>query len=50
MIATAAESNPSCFSSTPLVDLEKTMAPAYIRLVSVDQFHSTIMFIGWSQE
>jgi len=32
MIATAAESNPSCFSPTPLVDLEETMIPAYIRL------------------
>ena len=33
MIATAAESNPSCFSSTPLTDLEETMIPAYLRLV-----------------
>jgi tRNA-dihydrouridine synthase 2 len=34
MIARGAESNPSCFSPTPLIDLEKTMMPAYIRLVS----------------
>jgi len=33
MIATAAESNPSCFSSTPLTDVEDTLIPAYIRLV-----------------
>ena len=33
MIATAAESNPSCFSPTPLVDLEKTLVPPYLRLV-----------------
>jgi len=32
MIATAAESNPSCFSSTPLIDVEDTLIPAYIRL------------------
>lgn len=35
MIATAAESNPSCFSPTPLVDLEKTLIPHYVRLVSI---------------
>lgn len=34
MIATAAESNPSVFSPTPLVDLESTLVPSYIRLVS----------------
>jgi tRNA-dihydrouridine synthase 2 len=34
MIATAAESNPSCFSSTPLVDVESTLIPSYLRLVS----------------
>lgn len=34
MIATAAESNPSCFSKTPLVDVETTLIPSYIRLVS----------------
>ncbi|KIM88910.1 hypothetical protein PILCRDRAFT_813912 [Piloderma croceum F 1598] len=32
MIATAAESNPTCFSSEPLKDLEDTLVPAYIRL------------------
>ncbi|KZT43716.1 FMN-linked oxidoreductase [Sistotremastrum suecicum HHB10207 ss-3] len=32
MIATAAESNPSCFSKTPLVDVETTLIPSYIRL------------------
>ena len=34
MIATAAEANPTCFSPTPLKDLELTFVPAYIRLVS----------------
>lgn len=33
MIATAAEANPSCFSPTPLVDVEETLIPAYLRLV-----------------
>ncbi len=33
MIATAAEQNPTCFSPTPLKDLETTFVPAYIRLV-----------------
>ncbi|KAJ8590518.1 FMN-linked oxidoreductase [Rhizopogon salebrosus TDB-379] len=32
MIATAAESNPSCFSSTPLQDVESTLVPSYLRL------------------
>jgi len=32
MIATAAESNPSVFSCTPLVDIEQTLVPAYCRL------------------
>jgi len=32
MVATAAESNPSCFSPTPLLDLEEKLAPAYLRL------------------
>lgn len=32
MIATAAESNPSCFSPTPLLDLEETLVPSYLRL------------------
>lgn len=34
MIATAAESNPTCFSSTPLIDVETTLIPSYLRLVS----------------
>lgn len=34
MIATAAESNPSVFSPTPLADLEQTLVPSYLRLVS----------------
>jgi tRNA-dihydrouridine synthase 2 len=33
MIATAAESNPTVFSPTPLVDVERTLVPQYIRLV-----------------
>ncbi|KAJ7053978.1 hypothetical protein C8F01DRAFT_996279 [Mycena amicta] len=32
MIARAAEANPSCFSSTPLIDVEQTLTPAYLRL------------------
>ncbi|KAF9469624.1 tRNA-dihydrouridine synthase 2 [Collybia nuda] len=32
MIARGAESNPTCFSPTPLKDLEKTLLPSYIRL------------------
>ncbi|THH10406.1 hypothetical protein EW145_g1353 [Phellinidium pouzarii] len=32
MIATAAESNPTCFSPAPLPDLMKTFTPAYIQL------------------
>lgn len=34
MIATAAESNPSVFSPTPLTDLPQTLLPPYIRVVS----------------
>jgi tRNA-dihydrouridine synthase 2 len=33
MIATAAESNPTCFSSTPMTDLEENLVPPYLRLV-----------------
>lgn len=33
MIATAAESNPTCFSPEPLSDLIKTFVPNYVRLV-----------------
>ncbi|KAF5352592.1 hypothetical protein D9756_006070 [Leucocoprinus leucothites] len=32
MIARAAEANPTCFSDTPLVDLDKTLVPSYLRL------------------
>ncbi|KZT22654.1 FMN-linked oxidoreductase [Neolentinus lepideus HHB14362 ss-1] len=32
MIATAAESNPTCFAPVPLTDLEKTLVPPYIRM------------------
>lgn len=32
MIATAAESNPSCFSAIPLRDVESTLSPSYLRL------------------
>ncbi|KAL6307795.1 hypothetical protein BKA93DRAFT_727023 [Sparassis latifolia] len=32
MIATAAEANPTCFSPAPLVDLENTFIPSYMRL------------------
>ena len=34
MIATAAETNPSCFSPTPLVDVHRTFIPTYLRVVS----------------
>ncbi|KAJ3739783.1 hypothetical protein DFH05DRAFT_1530051 [Lentinula detonsa] len=32
MIARAAESNPTCFSKTPLADIHETLVPAYLRL------------------
>ncbi|KAI0697672.1 hypothetical protein BC835DRAFT_1405602 [Cytidiella melzeri] len=32
MIATAAEANPTCFSKSPLTDLESTFVPSYIRV------------------
>lgn len=35
MIATAAETNPSCFSPTPLVDVHRTLIPTYLRIVSI---------------
>ncbi|KAI6012625.1 hypothetical protein F5J12DRAFT_904758 [Pisolithus orientalis] len=38
MIATAAEANPSCFSSTPLQDLGATLIPSYLRLFCISQF------------
>lgn len=34
MIARAAETNPSCFSGEPLADIEETLVPGYLRLVS----------------
>jgi len=34
MIATAAEANPSCFALAPLQDVETTLIPPYLRLVS----------------
>ncbi|KZT73377.1 FMN-linked oxidoreductase [Daedalea quercina L-15889] len=52
MIATAAEANPTCFSPTPLTDLEKTFIPAYIRLARYVNNHWSLtkycssMFIG----
>ena len=33
MIATAAESNPTCFDPNPLLELESTLLPQYVRLV-----------------
>jgi hypothetical protein len=35
MIATAAECNPSCFSDSPLIDVESTFTPSYIQLVCI---------------
>ncbi len=35
MIARAAEANPSCFSNTPLTDVEETLVPDYLRLVGL---------------
>lgn len=40
MIARAAESNPSCFSTEPLKDVERTLVPSYLRLV-----HPTLLLI-----
>ncbi len=39
MIARGAESNPSCFSSEPLKDVEVTLSPAYLRLVCISFLH-----------
>ncbi|TFK26777.1 tRNA-dihydrouridine synthase 2 [Coprinopsis marcescibilis] len=39
MIARGAESNPSCFSATPLIDIEKTLMPSYIRLCKYFDHH-----------
>jgi tRNA-dihydrouridine synthase 2 len=35
MIARGAESNPSCFSPSPLKDVERTLWPSYLRLVCI---------------
>ncbi|KAF9486398.1 tRNA-dihydrouridine synthase 2 [Pholiota conissans] len=42
MIARGAESNPSCFSPTPLVDVEKTFIPGYLRLSQYIQNHFSL--------
>ncbi|KAL0951931.1 hypothetical protein HGRIS_008584 [Hohenbuehelia grisea] len=39
MIARGAESNPSCFSTSPLKDVEQTLAPSYIRLANYLENH-----------
>ncbi|KAI0347867.1 FMN-linked oxidoreductase [Trametopsis cervina] len=39
MIATAAEANPTCFSPTPLTDLETTFVPSYIRVAKYLDAH-----------
>lgn len=45
MIATAAESNPSCFSLTPLQDVESTLVPSYLRLCQyLDNYWSSTKF------
>ena len=41
MIATAAESNPTCFSPIPLVDLESTLLPSYVCLVRISHHTPT---------
>ena len=35
MIVQGSEANPSCFSSNPLSDIEKTLIPAYFHLVHI---------------
>lgn len=45
MIARGAESNPSCFSPTPLVDVEKTLIPNYLRLVIIFVLDSYYVFL-----
>ena len=40
MIATAAESNPTCFSPEPLLDLESTFYPSYIRVIRKPVHHT----------
>ncbi|CAA7268086.1 unnamed protein product [Cyclocybe aegerita] len=39
MIARGAESNPSCFSSNPLKDVERTLVPSYLRVSQYLQNH-----------
>ncbi|KAF8531523.1 FMN-linked oxidoreductase [Gautieria morchelliformis] len=39
MIATAAESNPTCFDPNPFVDLETTLLPAYVQLARYLSIH-----------
>ena len=46
MIATAAEANPSCFSPTPLNDLEETLIPAYMRLVRSNYYQYVLMLLN----
>lgn len=50
MIATAAESNPTCFSTAPLTDLIKTFTPGYVRLVgSLENLCSMHVLINFYQ-
>ncbi len=35
MVASAAETNPSCFLPSPLTDVEETLIPPYLRMVRV---------------
>lgn len=44
MIARAGEANPTCFSDEPLVDLDKTLLPSYLRLVCV--LHSRLAVVN----
>ncbi|GJJ11883.1 hypothetical protein Clacol_006121 [Clathrus columnatus] len=39
MIATAAESNPTCFDPNPLTDLEHTLLPSYVQLARFLSIH-----------
>ncbi|KIY52699.1 FMN-linked oxidoreductase [Fistulina hepatica ATCC 64428] len=42
MIARGAEANPSCFSPNPLVDVDKTLYPAYFRLAKYTGNHFSL--------
>ncbi|KAF8963964.1 hypothetical protein BDZ97DRAFT_1904758 [Flammula alnicola] len=42
MIARGAESNPSCFSTNPLKDVENTLLPAYLRLSQYLENHFSL--------